>query len=94
MISYTNVYEYGGAEYRDYVYEGEEFEVYIPKSSDLVSVSLDCDLHYHQDLILLVDTVKDLKEWEITKKQTIYWYGDPDEAEDTNAWLHHSRGNP
>ena len=92
MISYTNVYEYGGAEYRDYVYEGEEFEVYIPKSSDLVSVSLDCDLHYHQDLILLVDTVKDLKEWVITKKQTVDWYGDPDEAEDTKGWLHIREG--
>ena len=87
MISYTNVYEYGGFEFRDYVYEGEEFEVAIPISSNLVSVSLDCDLHHHQDLILIVDTVKDLKTWEITKKVTVDWYGEVDEAEDTNAWL-------
>ena len=87
MISYTHVSEFGGAEGREYVYEGEEFEVYIPISSNLVSVSLDCDLHHHQDLILIVDTVKDLKEWEITKKQTVDWDGDFDEAEDTKAWL-------
>ena len=77
----------GGGEGREYVYEGEEFEVYIPISSNLMSVSLDCDLHHHQDLILIVDTVKDLKEWEITKKQTVDWDGDFDEAEDTKAWL-------
>ena len=86
-ISYTNVYEYGEFEFRDYVYGGEEFEVAIPPSSNLVSVSLDCDLHHHQELILLVDSVEDMKAWEITKKVTVDWHGELDETEDANVWL-------
>ncbi len=87
MISYKNQVEYAGFEFREYEYEGEEFEVAIPTSSDLVSVSLDCDLHDHQELILVVDSVEDMKAWEITQKEIVDRFGEYDETEYANAWV-------
>ena len=89
MVSYTNSSEYGGVEFREYVYEGEDFGVSIDTSNDRVTVSLDCDLHYHRDLMLEID-LNEATGWEILKNQTIDWYGVIDEpieeSEYTNIW--------
>ena len=85
MISYTNVYEYEDSEFREYVYDGEDFEISIDASHDTVHVSLDCDLHHHLALMLSIDPIE-VTDWEILENQKTDWFGEIDEPEETNIW--------